>query len=103
MGLPPLGVARMTLTPSFSAREKISSFPAELELAFLRLEGSPGKNPERNRVHVGQLHESEVLVEDPGVAQPLVGVVVGSVKKMVYKRGNSSPAAGDILPRTQVK
>ena len=53
--------------------------PVEGEMPLLGLQGGPGEYAHAHQVAPRQLHQPDVLFEDIGPVQPLVGVVVASV------------------------
>jgi len=56
--------------------------PGQLEAALLRLERRPREDADRERAATGLLHEREVLLDDGGLVQPLVGVPVAAVEQV---------------------
>ena len=55
--------------------------PVQLVDALLRLQSRPGKYPQRDDIHVGFLHQFQVLLQNIRAVQPLFRVVVPAVEK----------------------
>ena len=56
--------------------------PAERKLPLLRFEGRPREDADGHRVAVRQLHQAHVFLQDFGLVQPLVRIVVATMEEM---------------------
>ena len=69
--------------------------PVEAVAAFLGLEANPGEDRDGEGVAARLLHEADVLLEDVGAIEPLVGVVVAAVEDVRETWNDRGEALGD--------
>lgn len=56
--------------------------PAKFEAPLLRLLGTPGEDADGERVASSQLNQPEVLIDDFGMAEPLIRIIIATVQEV---------------------
>src|SRR5699024_2993546 len=97
------GRAQVDADPGLVQQREHLVEPPPVELPAAGLEARPGEHPDADQVHAGLAHQAHVL--DPGLAGPLLGVVVAAVGESLEPDrpggagcgGGRGPGGGSIL------